>query len=783
MIGIVCNKYICSFFYFIPIFLIACLISFLFFYILKQNDSVNSEIFLIVILFFLFLGYLLPSYYTIHNQLPRQVQRNPVSILGRIEKVIDKSKYQEIYLTDVLVNSGNKQFPLIRILIQETSKEECLIGNTIVVKGEVSEFDKATNPGQFDSRTYYEAVGIRYRVWDGKIIRQNKGNSLLYPLLEKVKQKISFTYHTVFSKEDSMILHAMVLGDKSELSIEVKELYQKAGISHILAISGLHVSLIGLLLFRLLKKAGIHHNMASILCMVLVYLYGIMTGFSVSTNRAVLMMCISLAACLVKRTYDSISAICVSGFCILLMQPYQLFQSSFQLSFLAVFGAVWFVPIWKEYIKWLFPDFEKRMEEKENSEYHSVSVWVNQCTRLFRTSLLASCCIQCITLPVLLCNFYEVAIYAPVLNLFILPLASFLMILAVLIGVLGSFWIPIGYFLSGAVHVILLFYAFVCKLFEHVPMHVILTGCPRLFQVIGFVMLIGMFCVAVRYQIHKACGILILFAIIFLCFKIPASGLQITMLDVGQGDSIFVEERGMTLLIDGGSSSVKQVGKYRIYPFLKYSGVKRLEYCFLTHMDADHINGITELMEMSKESGEMLIRNLVLPNLKQTDEAFDKMVALAKSIGVQVVYLERGQRLKAGKLELKCLHPSAKWIGEDRNSASLVMELNYERFHMLLTGDVDAKGENAILENQNSLQKTYDILKVAHHGSKYSSAEEWLSRIHPRIGLISCGKGNRYGHPHQELLARMKEKNITVKRTDEEGAIRVVVHKKGYRIS
>ncbi|SET45522.1 competence protein ComEC [[Clostridium] polysaccharolyticum] len=772
MLGIVCNKYICSVFDFIPIFFIISLICFLLFHYLKVKYAIQTDTFLLVLPIVFFLGFYLPDYNDQINHLSDSFLNCELYVKGTVKNVLEKASYQEIYLTDVRIQRDNKVSVLTELVVQEDSFVECLIGNHVLVKGIITEFDRATNPGQFDMKAYYKAKGICYRVWNGKIEKNEPSKIPMYKWIYNGKQSVSSTFNKALEKEDSEILHAMVLGEKSELTKEIKELYQKAGISHILAISGLHISMIGLFLFKLLKKMGLHHNFASIVCMVLVYLYGIMTGFSVSTNRAVVMMCLSLSACLVSRTYDSISAIAVSGLVILLQQPYQLFQSGFQLSFLAVFGAVWFYPVCRDYLNWLVPDYEKKMQRKEKSEYHSLGVFLNRVSRVFRSSLLASCCIQCLTLPVMLCSFYEVAVLAPILNLVIIPVSSILILLAVFIGIGGSIWLPIGKMLGLLVHGILVFYQVMCKKFAGIPGQVLLTGCPEKWQIVFFVFCVLLFVWHVQCKKKKEVGMLLLIGTVILCLNVPVNGLEVTVLDVGQGDGIVIQDRqGVTCMIDGGSTSVKGVGTYRILPFLKYSGIKELDYCFLTHMDEDHVNGIKEMIEISRKYGSVKINTLVLPSISMADEAYIEMVRLAKMTGIRVMYMERGQKIQTKDLSIKCLHPPYEFAVDDRNSASLVLELQYGSFRMLFTGDIDEIGEKSVLASGYFNGKEYDVLKVAHHGSKYSSCKEWLDATRPKMAIISCGKGNRYGHPHKELLDRLQKYKGEVRRTDVNGAI------------
>lgn len=780
MIGIVCNKYICSIFGFIPIFFGTCFLCFQFFFILKRKYSISSDVFLFILPFILCLGYFLPTYYNSNNQLNNKFLNCSVHYQGRIVNVIQKSSFKEIYLADIMVSKERKKMYISQLLLQDTSEGQYIIGDWVAGQGDITEFEAASNPGQFDTKAFYEAKGIRYRVWKGKIIRKVSGENQMYRWLTWFKESVGHVYDLILPKEDSQILQAMVLGEKGELDSEIKNLYQKAGISHILAISGLHVSMIGLFLFRLLKKVGLHHNIASLGCMILIYLYGLMTGFSVSTSRAVIMMCLALSACLFSRSYDSKSAVAASGLFILFQEPYQLFQCGFQLSFAAVAGALWFYPFCLDYLSVLFPDFQNRISILEKSEYYNIKVLVWKLTKGFRNSLLVSCSIQMITLPVLAWHYFEFASLAPVLNLFILPLSSLLILLAILAGGAGIFFLPIARFLGGSIHGILSFYHFLCELFQKVPFQNIITGRPKGVQVLVYVALLIAFGILGKKKNGKRAGLLLPFALLILFLRIPVSELKVTMLDVGQGDGIFMKnEKGITFLVDGGSTSVKQVGNYRIVPFLKFSGIRKINYCMLTHLDEDHINGVQEMIRESKESGSIQIANLVLPHLKEADEAYDNMVHEAKMAGIRVRYMEPGQQIVSGRLKLTCLHPSYSFTADDRNSLSLVLELSYDAFRMLLTGDVDETGEKKILAD-GRLKGTYSVLKIAHHGSRYSSCEEWLDKVNPRIAFISCGCGNRYGHPHKELLERLKERNIKVYRTDLQGTVTFVIKgKKG----
>ena len=310
--------------------------------------------------------------------------------------------------------------------------------------------------------------------------------------------------------------------------------------------------------------------------------------------------------------------------------------------------------------------------------------------------------------------------------------------------------------------------------------------------------------------------------------------LQVTFLDVGQGDCIFLQtEDGASYLTDGGSSSVSKVGKYRMIPFLKYQGASQIKAVFVSHADSDHYNGIAELLEQAELEG-IRVENLVLTDIADEcrSEGYEELVELAGQNGITVQLLHEGQQLQDGELLFQCLHPSKGYRAEDLNETSMVLLVTYREFSMLLTGDVQGAGEEHLtqelqdwkepgvaqmqdvirisgeeesmeeesieeqsiederIEEQieekrpqnkmgaNHTETELTILKVAHHGSKNSTSEEFLKAANPKLAIISCGKGNRYGHPHEETLERLEKADVPWFCTKDYGAITVTVDDK-----
>ena len=246
--------------------------------------------------------------------------------------------------------------------------------------------------------------------------------------------------------------------------------------------------------------------------------------------------------------------------------------------------------------------------------------------------------------------------------------------------------------------------------------------------------------------------------------------LQAVMLDVGQGDGLYIRTpSGRHYLIDGGSTDVSKVGTYRIEPFLKSRGVRELDYVFISHGDADHINGVEELLE--NQTMGIRIRTLVLPDEQVLDEVLLELAKKAEGYGTKAVTIRKGQQVQDGGMTLTCLAPAEDYGGEIGNASSMVLALKYQKFDMLFTGDVEGDGEYALTES--GLLQKYDILKVAHHGSKNSTSDAFLEEADPAVGFISAGRNNRYSHPHQETLERLRQLGCRLFSTQDCGAVTV----------
>jgi len=544
-------------------------------------------------------------------------------------------------------------------------------------------------------------------------------------------------------EQEGAVLSAVLLGEKGGMDPELKELYQKNGIGHILAISGLHISFLGLGLYHLIRKAGGSFLVSGIAAMGVLGLYVLMIGPGVSSIRALIMLLIRVAADLAGRVYDMATSIAVAAVCIVIVRPLNLYDAGFLLSF----GAVAGIAVVQPYLSLIF---HSRSERKG-------------VMKMITEGFCAGISIHLVILPVMMYYFFEFPVWSFLLNLAVIPLMSVLLTLAALGSVASLLFLPAGVVLFQGCSIILKFYELLCRGTMKIPFGRIVTGKPGVVQLILYylglsaILFLGILLdrkkraeekVAAGKKLRAGIAFLML-GMSFVCMTGHGKSGEVTavVLDVGQGDGIYVRgPEGTKYLFDGGSSDVKSVGTYRIEPFLKSQKTGTLDYVFISHGDADHMNGIEEML--GRQEFGVRIRHIVLPLQKFWDDTLQRIA-----------------------MQIECLFPGEEFEGEIGNESSLVFQVSYQKFRMLLTGDVEGKGEEVLTDSEELSECT--VLKVAHHGSKNSTDKEFLSRAKPEYAVISAGRDNRYGHPHKELIERLQDVKCTILQTPLSGAVRI----------
>ncbi|WP_182384405.1 DNA internalization-related competence protein ComEC/Rec2 [Eubacterium ventriosum] len=742
----------------------------------------------VVIFFTLIMGFMLMSNEITTRNYIYDLKENTVIVQGKIYKIENTAFGTNIYLKGVEVENGEKSVSVKRIFVNTEKIPNVKIGNIIKVRGKLRQFEEAANKGNFDSRKYYLSLGFYGKIEAGTIEIINSDYSgirqglyeLRMEIIERL-EKLCSDNNGIFSiiNNKNGIIGAIILGDKTDIDSDIKELYSVSGIAHILAISGLHISFIGMAIYRLLRRR-FRFLFSAAVSIPVVLSFGIMSGFGISTIRAIIMFILKIIGEVLGRKYDAITAISLAGLVLLVQNPFVVCNSGFQMSFGAIIAIVLILPI---------------VEEILNTDNKIIKV------------ISANFTISLVMNPILAWNYYELPTFSFLLNIVVVPLMS-VVIVSSIAGIFCS-CIMFGF---GKVVIfpgcgILELYTFLCNIINKSSVASIVVGQPKVTIIIVYyaillVVLFGLKNIRTKYtraekerniikketglvlekkakkerrikgqnvKLRLACivGFLLLNCLIY---YIPNPGFYITFIDVGQGDGILIHgDNGTKVMVDGGSTSEKQVAKNCIVPYLKAEGIGTIDYSIITHTDKDHISGILEILE-NNNSNRIRIKNLVMPDINMKDDTYNELIEKAKLKKINVLYIKKGDTLSLGKTKIKCIYPETTTTASDKNDYCTVLSVKNKTSKILLTGDISKEIEEKI---KDDIEENYTVLKVAHHGSNYSSSEKFLKKVNPKYSIISVGKNNSYGHPGNETMERLRKQGGVIYRTDEKGGITI----------
>ena len=753
--------------------------------IIKAYEDMGA---FVVIFFTLIMGFMLMSNEITTRNYIYDLKENTVIVQGKIYKIENTAFGTNIYLKGVEVENGEKSVSVKRIFVNTEKIPNVKIGNIIKVRGKLRQFEEAANKGNFDSRKYYLSLGFYGKIEAGTIEVINSDYSgirqglyeLRMEIIERL-EKLCSDNNGIFSiiNNKNGIIGAIILGDKTDIDSDIKELYSVSGIAHILAISGLHISFIGMAIYRLLRRR-FRFLFSAAVSIPVVLSFGIMSGFGISTIRAIIMFILKIIGEVLGRKYDAITAISLAGLVLLVQNPFVVCNSGFQMSFGAIIAIVLILPI---------------VEEILNTDNKIIKV------------LSANFTISLVMNPILAWNYYELPTFSFLLNIVVVPLMS----VVIVSSIVGIFCSCIMFGFGKAVIFpgcgILELYTFLCNIINKSSVASIVVGQPKVTIIIVYyaillVVLFGLKNIRTKYtraekerniikketglvlekkakkerrikgqnvKLRLACivGFLLLNCLIY---YIPNQGFYITFINVGQGDGILIHgDNGTKVMVDGGSTSEKQVAKNCIVPYLKAEGIGTIDYSIITHTDKDHISGILEILE-NNNSNRIRIKNLVMPDINMKDDTYNELIEKAKLKKINVLYIKKGDTLSLGKTKIKCIYPETTTTASDKNDYCTVLSVKNKTSKILLTGDISKEIEEKI---KDDIEENYTVLKVAHHGSNYSSSEKFLKKVNPKYSIISVGKNNSYGHPGNETMERLRKQGGVIYRTDEKGGITI----------
>lgn len=696
------------------------------------------------------------------NYLKELSDGKEVTLAGKIKQIEPKTKCFYYYLTDCTIRLSNKQMRTNDV-IAYVSSGDYSIGQILVLEGKISLFEEAANEGNFNARSFYQSQKTDFGLWVEKVKQVHGTGSAGRQWLCSVKKRLQ---KTLDASDSDGVLSAMFLGEKSGLDGEIKSLYQRAGIAHILAISGLHVSLLGMGIYRMLRNRGISFSFAAAVTAGFMVSYTVMTGNSVSARRATGMLLIYLLADLSGYCYDLLSALSAVLIFLLLKNPFLIGYSGFLFSVVAVLGVGIGGTVFNDYrnMKTDLPEDDKKSRIRK--------FWQSQ-----KDGLGVSFGIQLFTLPLVAYNYYEIPVYAMVLNLFVLALVNYLLLFAVYGMTAGMCFPGVGKLLLVPCGWILGIYEKLCRFFLSLPGSVYICGKPASWKLAVYYILLACLLCLFRYltkQEKKKRFLMAAVIPLFLVLFFPAkTEFEMDVLNVGQGDGIYLcTSDKISLFIDGGSTDTGKVGDYRILPFLKSRGIKKISYWFVSHTDADHISGLEEILLAGYQ-----VDHLVFSKASAEDEKTKEICKLAEKNKTEILYLSAGNVLHIRQAKIRCLYPGKDNEETDINDRCLAFLFEDNGISAFFGGDIPAETEEEMVSS--GVCSRVDFFKANHHGSRYSNSVSFLEILSPKITAASAGENNRYGHPAPDAVERIKACGSIFYCTADDGQVKLKKYKDG----
>lgn len=705
-----------------------------------------------------------------------------------------------------------------------------LPGQICSVKGHFLELSPATNEGEFSLPSYYKGEGIS-GVFQAKTIELVRGESSPFAKeLFTLKQSLGNRIDALFPEETAGFLKSLFLGERSGITLSEKSLYQSAGISHILAISGLHLSLLGGFFYRLLRKIKLSSLLSSLITSFFLFSYFLFTGSSHSAFRALFMLFLRFAAIQLGKGKDLLSQLSFALLFLLWLNPLSLYSVGMQCSFFTLF--VFFLleerpgkAVRKKKEKALSKICKKHTLgfSKHPSLLLKFPAYLSKLIPCLLSTLphrlQGSFLFYLALLPLFSLTQFSFPLYAPLLNLLLLPLLPFFFLLGA-ISILLSY-LPEQDFLllrlfsfSSRFLLNLLFQIF--HLFMEkslaLPFSQILLGKMQALSVIFYFLFLYLL-----FFFPKAKSLSLLLSLGFLLslplyLPKPPKELEIAALDVGQGDGFVLRKGALVFTIDNGSTSKNLFPEQIFFPYCKAKRIQHIDYALLTHCDRDHISGIQALLEKNPS---ISLSHLILPASALQDHRYDLLKRLAYNHGADVSYWQKGDELvfseqgiclsakktawaenpstskkrgpdtKGHQLHIHCFYPNDSTYIEEANAHSIGCLLEYGHFRMLFTGDMPKESEEALLENCREAKASpiVDVLKLAHHGSKTSSCPSFLSETQAKFALFSYGKKNRYGHPHKNTVESCQKYRLFPLETAKLGEILIKTNGEQFEIT
>ena len=694
-----------------------------------------------------------------------------------ISEPVDKD-YKKTYTIKVEEINGDKKYKNTKLLLdikKSELKEEPEFGDEIEIIGELKKPNGARNYKGFDYKQYLKSKKIYATVSSEnyKIISKNKID-IISKVINSVQNNMKSNINKILNEEEAALCIGILVGDREAISEQTEDNFKKSNLTHMLAVSGSHITYIINAFAMLLGKTS--KRTSKIFTIIILIFFMALTGFTFSVIRACIMGILVLLASLMYRKPDTINNLGISSFIILLFNPYAISDAGFLLSYGGTIGIVL-----------LGDKIENAIYKEENKNKNIINKIIKYIIISFSITLSANL----IIIPIMAYNFSTVSFTFWISNILAAPIMEIATIFGFIIYFISIFFIPLAKFLGIFLNLLLYLLLKIAEVSSLIPGSSIYIKTPYIIECIIYYLFIVVWLkwdyIKNAIKVKKILKVLVASSILLIIFSsvliyyYPKT-LKIYFVDVGQGDCTLIKTpTNKHILIDGGGSEFGNfdVGESTLLPYLLDRRITTIDYMLISHFDSDHIDGLFAVMENLK------IKNIIISKQGEKSDNFIRFQELVKNKKVNVLVVKKGDRIQIDKYSyFEILFPEKNLIQDNvLNNNSIVANFCSMGFKLLFTGDIEEIAEKRLWELYRDTDKLKStILKVAHHGSKTSSTAKFLELVTPKIALIGVGEGNKFGHPNNGVLDRIRDYTNKIYRTDKNGEIEIIYTKGKIRI-
>ena len=743
-----------------------------------------------------------------------------IECFAKIISIKEEKEYTDKYIIRVLKNKENHNIENINLIIYTEKKIEYSPGDIVKIEGEFSKPDVRRNYGGFDYSKYLKQFKI-FGIISVEKIEKVTENIYIKEYFEIFRKDLLDKISNYYTKENAGFLKSLLFGKTDELSEEIKINFKDSNISHVLAISGMHVSYIIIAVrtfINIIIKNKKLKNYILIFCLIV---FSMLTGNPVSGIRACIMGIMICLASNYERKNNIYFSLVYSLIIIIVYNPYNVYNIGLWLSYMGTLGIIMFYKFFKIYIYHI----TKKINFK--THFYKISI-IRKIIFFIEKNILENFFVtisaQILIFPIIMYFFNTISFSFFVSNILISFFIGPILILGYFSVILAYIEFPFLTFIVYIEEILIQIILNISKVCAKLPFSKINVVTPNFIFIFLFYLLIFIFryifynkkiyvlkllcshtfvikelkknitnklkiinyrkCISYlinkKIYFYKQFLFILVIILVFCNIKYNKQFLEINFIDVGQGDCTYIKTpNGKNIIIDGGEgmSEKYDYGENVVVPYLLDRKVEKIDYLIVSHADSDHIGGLFSVLENIK------VRKIILGIQPENSRLYEELINISNKKKIEIVHVYSNTKVQIEEnIEIKILWPDKKKLVEENalNNNSLVFKFLYNDFSILFTGDIEKVAEEILVDlYQNTDKLNADVLKVSHHGSKTSTTSDILFHISPKLALIGVGNNNKFGHPNEQILKRLQNSNIRIYRTDINGEINILVDKCG----